>query len=191
MEQMTYDQVLAGVDREAAARFVASTLVYLGGLTDWGSDAFAGVTEGLIGLEPEGAPSFGGDSEEALKFWGTLSLEAGYHSDYEPDEEDEDEEVEPVRIDVSTWRFLMQQGVRADGQRPWPISVDANMDVMSGLGEDDGARLIGFQTPGVQSVVLMASEWITDTSKAIGLEPVFSNGNLFVMQGPVVEAYGR
>jgi hypothetical protein len=191
MEQQTYEQILAGINREEAAKFVAGALAYLGGKSDWGSDEWAGVCEGLHGFEPAGAPAFGNDSDESLKFWGTISLELGCESDYEPDEQDEEADVEPVRVDVSAWRYLMQQAVRVDGQRPWPISVDADMSVMSGLGQDDGARLIGFQQPGVQSVVLMASAWVQDLDAAVGLEPVFSNGYLFVMQGAIVEVAGR
>jgi hypothetical protein len=190
MEQQTYDQVLAKIDPERAAQAIAGMLIYLGGVLDWGSDEFAGVTEILDGVRPGSLPEIGDQDDEALKFWGTLSLELGNHTDYEPDEDDEDE-VEPGRVDISTWRYLMQQEVRADGQRPWPISVDENMTVVGGLGEDDGSRLIGFQQPGVQSVVLMASAWVQDLDAAVGLEPVFSNGNLFVMQGAVVEATGR
>lgn len=159
---------------------VASLMLALGAKTEWSMDDNFQTTEAIAALaDTVGLPSAGDQSEDDLKFWGTIALHQGYDTDYEPDE-DQDAELDP-----STWAYLMQQEVRANYQRPWPIAVDAEMVVVSGLGEDDGARLIGFQSPGVQNVILMASEWITDTSKAVGLEPVFSNGNLFVMQGAV------
>ena len=195
MEQMTYEQVLAEIDPERAAQAIAGMLIYLGGQLDWGSDEFAAVTEMLDGARPAVLPEFGDQTDDALKFWGTLCLDLGNETDYDPDEEPEDDEPEVVtatmRIEPSTWRYLMQQEVRADGQRPWPIAVDEKFDVVSGLGEDDGSRLIGFQSPGIQRVILMAAGWAKDLDAAIGLEPVFSNGNLFVMQGPVESASAR
>lgn len=187
MDQMTYEQVLASIDRERAAAVVANLLAYHGGNTEWDYEFFDGVTEALASLIPEGAPHIGADEDGALKFWGTIALDRGIATDYDPDEPDEDETVTATLvIEPSTWRYLMQQEVRADGQRPWPIAVDQDMVVVSGLGEDDGARLIGFQEPGVQTVVLLATAWVQgDLDAAKGLEPVFSNGNLFVMQGPI------
>jgi hypothetical protein len=89
MKQMTYEQVLAAIDPAAAQRAVADSVIYLGGKLDWGSDEFQGVQECLgIALAGSGLPGFGDQSDEVLKFWGTLSLEAGNDCDYEPEDED-------------------------------------------------------------------------------------------------------
>jgi hypothetical protein len=85
-------------------------------------------------------------------------------------------------------KYVIQQEARKDGQRPWPIAVNEDMTVASGLGSDDGARLIGFQVEGIQSIEVFATEWRVDLSLAVGLEPVFASGGLFVMRGKVVSA---
>ena len=87
MEQMNYDQVLAEIDPERAAQAIAGMLIYLGGQLDWGSDEFAAVTEMLDGVRPASLPEFGDQDDDALKFWGTLCLDLGNQTDYEPDEE--------------------------------------------------------------------------------------------------------
>jgi hypothetical protein len=85
MEQMTYEQVLASIDRELAARAVARCAIYLGGLTDWGADEFEAVQEQLAHVVKEaGLPHFGDQNDETFKFWGTMSLAAGNDCDYEP-----------------------------------------------------------------------------------------------------------
>lgn len=89
-KQKTYAEVLAMIDREAAARAVAKSLVYLGGKLDWGVDEFMGVQEALFSAKPAGLPDVGDQDDDALKFWGLLSEELGFDHDYEPEEEDED-----------------------------------------------------------------------------------------------------
>lgn len=95
MDQLTFDQILARIDREKAATAVAHSVVYLGGLLDWGVDEFMAVQETLFTALPEGLPSVGDQDDEALKFWGTISLEVGNDCDYDPDEQDE-EPVSPA-----------------------------------------------------------------------------------------------
>src|SRR6185312_8764847 len=85
MEQMTYEQVLAAIDPAKAVAAVARSVIYLGGLTDWGVDEFMAVQEELSGaLEGSGLPHFGDQDDETFKFWGTMSLAAGNDCDYEP-----------------------------------------------------------------------------------------------------------
>lgn len=103
MDQMTYDQVLASIDREKAAKFVTETVIYLGGRLDWGSDEFEGVTQGLrAALAGSNLPDHGDVRDGVLKFWGTLALELGYETDYAPDEEDEeDDEDDEIYVTVN------------------------------------------------------------------------------------------
>jgi hypothetical protein len=104
MEQMTYEQVLATIDREAAAQFVATSAIYLGGLLNWGADEFEGVQEGLWSvLQDTGLPSVGDQDDEALKFWGTLGNELGYVTDYEPDEDQDEEPVSGANPKRVVW----------------------------------------------------------------------------------------
>jgi hypothetical protein len=90
MQQLTYEDVLAKVDREKAARAVASCLVYLGGLEDWGSDEFCAVQETLFAAKPADLPTVGDQDDDALEFWGTISSSLGNETDYEPDEDDDE-----------------------------------------------------------------------------------------------------
>ena len=72
--------------------------------------------------------------------------------------------------------------------RPWAIGVDADNDVTSGLGPDDGARLIGFGTQGEQSVSVWPEDARKDPASVVGLVPTFSDGdNMFEWQHVVGE----
>lgn len=68
-------------------------------------------------------------------------------------------------------------------RRRWPIAVDGNNDVQSGLGPDDGARLIGFGPLGTQSVTVFPEEAIDTPESVIGLVPSFSDGSGFFEWG--------
>lgn len=84
MKQMTYDQVLASIDREAAARAIASAVIYLGGQEDWGTAEFGAVQEDLTrAIEGSGLPHYGDQDRETLRFWGLLCRELDYQTDYE------------------------------------------------------------------------------------------------------------
>jgi len=65
--------------------------------------------------------------------------------------------------------------------RPWPVGVSADDIVTSGLGHDDGARLLGFGPLGEQNVTVSPEAARTDPQSVIGLAPTFSNvgGNMF------------
>lgn len=69
---------------------------------------------------------------------------------------------------------------------PWPIGIDANGVVTSGLGNDDGAVLIGFAQSNVQGLEHTADEIDSIDWEAQDLVPVFSkNGGFFNWQVPV------
>lgn len=64
--------------------------------------------------------------------------------------------------------------------KPWPIGIDADNIVKSGLGPDDGALLIGFGPFGEQSVSVMPEDARKDPATVVGMSPSFSNaGGLF------------
>lgn len=68
-----------------------------------------------------------------------------------------------------------------DGKRPYPVAVDEQNNVTSGLGEDDGARLAGFSPHGKCEFALSVADVRAIPSIAVGLSPTFSDGeNLFL-----------
>jgi hypothetical protein len=60
--------------------------------------------------------------------------------------------------------------------RPWPVAVDEHNDVTSGLGPDDGARLIGFGPQSSETAVVYPDDVRGDPTLALGLVPSFSDG---------------
>lgn len=69
--------------------------------------------------------------------------------------------------------------------RPWPVAIDKDDTVTSGLGRDDGAGLLGFQEQGVQRVTVTIEEVMEDPGLAVGLYPVFANGGVFAWALPI------
>lgn len=75
--------------------------------------------------------------------------------------------------------------------KPWPVGIDMETGkALSGLGNDDGAMLIGFGIKGAQSVDV----WFTPGEEFDGLElieglvPTFSNGGGFFEWGTPIKA---
>ena len=62
---------------------------------------------------------------------------------------------------------------------PWPVGIDADNKVTSGLGNDDGAVFIGFAQPGVEGLAYMPEDIGDIDFEAEELVPVFSNGGGF------------
>lgn len=68
-----------------------------------------------------------------------------------------------------------------NGKLPYPVAIDEQNNVMSGLGEDDGARLVGFSPRGKQELAHIVADVRAIPSIAVGLSPTFSDGeNLFL-----------
>lgn len=65
-----------------------------------------------------------------------------------------------------------------DLSTPWPVAVKDGV-VTSGLGKDDGARLVGFGEQGEYHIAVYPEQVIDDPALAVGLVPTFANGNLF------------
>lgn len=61
--------------------------------------------------------------------------------------------------------------------QPWPIGIDENNIVTSGLGRDDGATLIGFGVQRNYHVDVYASEIREHPEKAVGLVPTFATAS--------------
>ena len=75
--------------------------------------------------------------------------------------------------------------------KPWPVAIDLETGrAISGLGNDDGALLIGFGVQGEQSVdVWWTSGEEISTELIKGLVPTFSNGGGFFEWGnPIRDA---
>lgn len=75
--------------------------------------------------------------------------------------------------------------------KPWPVAIDLETGrAISGLGNDDGALLIGFGVQGAQSVdVWFESGQEFDTDLIKGLVPTFSGDNTFFEWGnPIRDA---
>jgi hypothetical protein len=69
---------------------------------------------------------------------------------------------------------------------PWPILLDENWRVLSGMGpEGDGAQLVGFGPAGEQTVEVYAWEAMKHPENVEGMTPTFSDGGLFVWNLPV------
>lgn len=84
-------------------------------------------------------------------------------------------------------RIVIQFDSTVDGRRPWPVGVDADGTVRSGLGPDDGAKLIGFGPLGANRVDVWPADAVEDPSSVVGLVPTFSDGNFFEWAMPIVE----
>lgn len=75
--------------------------------------------------------------------------------------------------------------------KPWPVAIDLETGrAISGLGNDDGALLIGFGVKGAQSVdVWFESGQEISTDLIKGLVPTFSNnGGFFEWGNPIRDA---
>lgn len=75
--------------------------------------------------------------------------------------------------------------------KPWPVAIDLETGrALSGLGNDDGALLIGFGVQGAQSVdVWFESGQEISTELIKGLVPTFSgNGGFFEWGNPIRDA---
>ncbi len=76
--------------------------------------------------------------------------------------------------------------------QPWPVAIDTETGkVLSGLGNDDGALLIGFGTQGAQSVDVFFTPGADDFDgeEVEGLVPTFSSmGGFFEWGTPIREA---
>lgn len=71
---------------------------------------------------------------------------------------------------------------------PWPVGINDEDIVTSGLGDDDGAKILGFGTLGEQSVSVWIEEARRDPASVVGLAPTFSNrGGFFEWQHVVAE----
>jgi hypothetical protein len=63
---------------------------------------------------------------------------------------------------------------------PWPVAIDGNHVVQSGLAEDDGARLVGFARPGQHSLAVSAGDGLEYPDRVVGMVPIFLNaGGVF------------
>ena len=72
---------------------------------------------------------------------------------------------------------------------PWPVLIDEDGTVISGLGQDDGSHLLGFQKGEQQSVVLWFKDFQVLPATAVGLVPVFTKrGEGMFAQHPEVDA---
>jgi hypothetical protein len=59
---------------------------------------------------------------------------------------------------------------------PWPVGLDENNVVTSGLGPDDGAILIGFGERGQYSIDVVAEDACKNPDSVVGLVPTFVKG---------------
>lgn len=161
MEQMTYEQVLASIDRERAAAAIAGMLIFLGGLDQWGGEEFSAVQEMLDGARPDTLPEFGDQDAAALKFWGTLSAELGNVTDYDPDAHqyvatinvpgympmDDDP---PVFDDpAEAWAYLVEERKRGELDDETTEEYTSTVEALMAMAEGDGgvATIVG-PTPG-------------------------------------------
>lgn len=58
--------------------------------------------------------------------------------------------------------------------KPWPVAINEENDVTSGLGTDDGARLIGFGMLGEQHVEVWPEHAWADPQLVVGLAASFA-----------------
>jgi hypothetical protein len=61
--------------------------------------------------------------------------------------------------------------------KPWPVAIDGNGFVLSGLGSDDGSKLVGFGPKGAFTVTVIRKDMTPEN--VVGLVPTFSDGNGF------------
>lgn len=84
-------------------------------------------------------------------------------------------------------RLIIEFDIDKHNQRPWPILVDGEDTVISGLGPDDGSRLLGFGPFGAQRVDIFPEIVRQEPAAAKGLVATFSNGTPFEWQVTVRE----
>jgi hypothetical protein len=61
--------------------------------------------------------------------------------------------------------------------KPYNVTLDKDYIAVHGLGQDDGAKLIGFGLKGSQTVTVFVDDFKDEPSRAIGLVPSFSDGH--------------
>lgn len=73
---------------------------------------------------------------------------------------------------------------------PWPVGIDMSTGrVISGLGPDDGAHLVGFGPAGEQTVTVYLAAAAEDLSVLVGMTATFSKDDqLFLWNVPISEA---
>jgi hypothetical protein len=71
------------------------------------------------------------------------------------------------------------ESVAIHRSQPWPVGVDDNDIVTSGLGKDDGAKLVGFGELGDNRITVFPDAVRRDPELAVGLVPTFSDGSFF------------
>lgn len=71
--------------------------------------------------------------------------------------------------------------------KPWPVVVDENWEVTSGLGYDDGSFLLGFGPAGEQEITVYPRDVVKNPKLAEGLTATFSgkDGKFFLWNIPV------
>lgn len=74
-----------------------------------------------------------------------------------------------------------------DGKMPYPIHVDVDGIVRSGLGGDDGARLLGFGPRDAQKVTVPWEDALEAPESVVGLVATFGFGNVFAWDIPVAK----
>ena len=84
-------------------------------------------------------------------------------------------------------RVIIQFETADDGRRPWPVGVDPDGTVTSGLGPDDGAKLIGFGPLGENRVTVWPGDAVEDPASVVGLVATFGKGNFFEWAIPIAE----
>lgn len=73
------------------------------------------------------------------------------------------------------------EAVDVRSPQPWPVRIDARGLVTSGLGDDDGACLVGFGPAGEQRVTYFADEEL-NLEELVGMQPTFVDpaGKMFL-----------
>lgn len=74
--------------------------------------------------------------------------------------------------------------------RPWPVAIGADNEVLSGLGPDDGATLVGFGPAGEQTITIFPETVREAPEAAIGLTPTFSKDEGLFLWNQVVAEVG-
>lgn len=74
------------------------------------------------------------------------------------------------------------------GASPASVAVDPNGDVQSGLGPDDGARIIGFGPAGKQEIEVTWQVACLAPDSVVGMTASFSDGEHFFVWLPVVQS---
>lgn len=71
----------------------------------------------------------------------------------------------------------------------YPIHLDADLFVTGWRGPvEEGDKLIGFQRGSTQHIDLHTKDFVADPTSAVGLSPVFSDGDTFYAIDATIEA---